>query len=801
MGVLPAAEWSVPFDGDPPTPLVPAIAEVEALVLGLAPTKREGTIAVPDRPRVVTILGGRGTGKSTVLQFAMRRLQQRPECLVLPVIDPETFASRDSLGGWAFALLRRELTESEIGHRVSTSGSIGSLLQHLERTQAVRSSEFLPGLEQRGLTFEEFGRDAVKVPHSGVDIAHEWAALLEAIAAARGVSGLQLVIGVDDADLAPQRLPAIVNDAQLLGASLRTVVLFAADQETLRQALEIGLLSSYGSMAGDALAYGVLNAADVRELVGRRLVKSFPRSLRIRLGTLDFDERLQFRPLGAAHSVLEVLQRFKVSTAPGFECLSDLFEVKSQGGDTLGPTDYAHCLSETARDLRQLHEALDGLDEQAPDAASRALAVILWHGRETVESELLNNAIDALILKDERGAPRLRFNFDLLEFGTVTGDGHLVYVPPEDREQRVILAPALVTRRMVQEPVQTVVTAPTEPGAEPQLQDLPVQFGHLIFLAWEGIQENANGKSLIKASGVRGRFRAPGGAGWVDEIGPRATGQQWAYWTVPEWEEYSDYFVFNAGWARAHEASGHLDRERTGFERVEFLLLTHLRLVVATQRFRRVPDDVAHLTPEQVDAATMTERWPTTRKRLVADVMDSVRAVLTEDRPDTVRARDFVIWFHSRFPLIVSPLFASPELTDELIAFWMEHVTPSERERASEMVAYFASRNLEDDLADADIALLERLDEARARRLREVRDQLVRNREGLRMRSLKELQDDFGVEHELVETIRARGASRETIVSLIAGGVPPDLATRVADLFPPPSQLAEDVSDPDVAPE
>src|SRR4051794_24784638 len=93
-------EWSSPYTGEPPTSLSPVIDVVVRLAENIqVAAARAGAFAVPDRPRVVTIMGGRGTGKSTVLQFAAQALGANRDYVVLPVIDPEAFAVGDSLVG------------------------------------------------------------------------------------------------------------------------------------------------------------------------------------------------------------------------------------------------------------------------------------------------------------------------------------------------------------------------------------------------------------------------------------------------------------------------------------------------------------------------------------------------------------------------------------------------------------------------------------------------------------------------------------------------------------------------------
>lgn len=789
MASLPATEWSSTFEGSPPEQLAPKVNDVVGLVRSLAgPGVPGGSIAVPDRPRVVTIFGNRGTGKSTVLQFALHSLRSNPDCLVLPVIDPEGFARGDSLGGWALEHLRNALDESERAYQVDPATTLGALLEDVARAQAVRSSAFLPGLEQRGLTLEDFGRDAVKVPRRSVQLGSSWSHLLDAVAQARSRPTLQVVVAVDDADLAPELLPDIVNNAQLIGASARSAIVFAAAEGTLRQALEIGLIASHGATAASALQHGVLTVPDVRALVSRRLVKSFPRSLRVRLSPLHPRVRLSFAPLGAGSALRQILERIPLPV-DGFERLLDMFVIQTTAGKELEPSEHVLCLSENPRDLRQLHEALSHVDPQHEHAAAHALQVILQHGLDTVGSELPAEWPEPWTIVEGDSKPGILFDLGEVNGGKTVGSGVVIYRRADDPSEQCIQAPTLVARRILEHyNFYTETDSNSSDGAPQQELEhrLGSQLSHLYYLAWESFQENASGTRVLENAGIAVRgLSLAGGTSWRGQVDDGTSSMSWQYWTVPDWESFSDYYVFNAGWGTLLSLVLHHEVRPGRFELVEFLALVHIRLVVATQATRRVPDELVQLTTTALAQLVEPEGWSSRREALASEVAADLRAQVERSRQSTIqRDDDFVSWVETLMPLLTSRLFVSPELSQFLFKLWESLVTPEHRKSAVESLATIAARHLESEVADADIELLSRMDPARAAPLREVRIQVTRERASERAEALSRLTSD-GVPREAIKNLQTYGASRDVLVALLTARVPPDRMARIAELFPP----------------
>jgi hypothetical protein len=794
MAGLPATEWSLPFDGDAPKILQPAVDRVVALVRQLQLPGGPATMAAPDRPRVVTILGERGTGKSTALQFALHELSRHPHYHVLPVIDPDGFARGDSLGGWALAHLHHGLSDPEKAHLLSDDQTLAGKIEELSRIQSVRSGDFLAGLESRGLTFEDFTRDAVKVPYRNIAMGEEWARLIDGLAAAKGQSGLQVIIAIDDADMSPEALPGIVKDAQMLGASPRVVIFFAGAESTLRQALEIGLVADHGLIAGDALTHQLLSPRDVRSLVERKLVKNFPRSLRVNLPPLGPAGRLDFTPLGHSSSLGDLLASFPIE-APGLSRLLDLFVIRSESGEILEPSEYAQALSDNARDLRQLHEALEGEAERAeadPKVGSRALEHILQHGFEAVQDTLPRRAETPWVIESTPDGPRIEFQLRNIVFGKSQSAGTLVYRPPEDLDENPLMAKeALVARP---DDGHYSVYEESDDSSQPGIEDtrLVPQFTYLTFLGWEAAQEDASGHSLLLKGPVIRSVMSPGGPSWRSQISMLGHERYVAYWTVPDWDTIYDYFIFSTGWQRVQGLTRNIDLASGDIRWVEFLLLSHIRLILSAQRSRRLPDDIAHLDARTLSGMFEQEGWEETKARYMGEIEETVDSLLLPDRTEgSIRDRDFRYWFERLFPLLASRLFTTEEIANWLLGVWQARVEERYRHAATNHLAEQTSRNLKGISAEADLELLCRLDERRGAQLREVRDQLERAEVASHASLLNQLAN-AGVPPDLMESISVSGTTREVLIRLVASGVPTELVARVAEYFPPPPAVRDE---------
>ncbi len=809
-----SSEWSSPFTGDPPESLESQVAQIGALVRAL-PTPRPPaeSYPIPDRPRIVSVFGGRGTGKSTLLHFAAHRLAQHRDHLVLPVIDPEAFAPGDTLIGWALAELERIFTDADLAEDVEPDGrALGQLFEDLRRAEAARGSAYLEGLEQRGLSFEDFARDAVKLPMHGVRAASRVELLLDGLAAARQTPDLRIVIPVDDADLFPELLPSIVSDAQLLSSSPRVVLLFAADRETLAQALQLAFLAQHRDAASTALEHHLLDASAVRAIVARRLVKHFPRSLRIDLSSLTLAQRLSFRPITAADqpSLVEVLPRFGIPYDPD-RTLADLFVVRDTAGRVLGPSQNALGLSDNARDIRQLHEAIASIDPAQKEAASRAMWTILQHGLDGLRPELPGLVHDAVVIEDVNGSRKIRFDFSNIAMGKSTASGATIFARPQaatPTEEDPLLVRLVSLRRLHAHYAEAAVDGGAaegpdssgDPDAARHRQRLPTQFAYLALLAWEVTQRVDGEHSLIDLDGHIRRVAVPSGLNSSNlSVGPQDA-IDWAYWLYPDWEQGSDVFACSWGWDRLITAVAGPGNAPSTYELLELSLLVHLALVLSVQRHRAVPTWVAHLEHEEVVSYLAGGRWEERRAALQGELEEMLTLTFSEARArETPRDADFLHWVSTFMPLMASPLLTTARMSRWILDLWRKLVPSTARSGAIELVARYARDHMGGDLADGDIALLAALDAedpavaAHVQSLREVRAGLQRQQTLRQQGILAELKAARR-DPNAIEALLRLGATTDVLQNLLFAGVPPNALPGIAEAFPATS-AARDVKD------
>lgn len=836
---VPDSEWSSVYVGTPPESVQGSLEEVLDLVseLPLAQDDPPRGQTIPDRPRAVTILGGRGTGKSTLLYFAADALRNRPEHFVTPIIDPESFAPGDTLAGWVLAHLDREIADGtgdfELGPDFGNR-TLGQLSEELRRAQAVRAGGYLPGLNSRGLNFDDFARDAVKVPGHGIQMARRVAEFLNGMAKARAMPRMKVIIPVDDADLFPELLPAIVADAQMLGASNRVAVIFAADMKTLTSALQVAFLSGPRGVS-QALATGLMTPQYIRELTGLRIVKHFPRSLRVYLSSLSPEARLSFFPLGGASRtpLTEVLRQFRIPDGSD-RTLSDLFEIKDTSGRTLAISPYISALTANPREARQLYEALTHLDASEEWSASAALGLVMTHGFESLEPDLPSSVMQAVRLESPRdvGPPIARFNFSGIELGKSVRGGSLIFQRDEDPapgntgahqspegpvpplSDTVVLRPVdrhYSRPRATERDEKTNRRTEAPPGdgentvTEGEAAYLPAQFTHLALLAWEATQAGPDGKSLFTLDGYFNRPTLSGGANWENCVAGSPSTERWAYWRIPAWEGYTDYFTFEVGWARYLAAVDALPgRSVDNLAIMEMSLLVHLDLIVTVQAERAVPAWIADL--EENGLQTLYEAWLAGdrgwRDNLAHRLVDLYEVLRNNGDPATMRDDDYVTWFMLDLPICGTPLLSPSSSTEWLINLWRENVPEAIRFDCASRVATLARDHITTYLADGDIQLLEavepydhRGEQASVLGLRNVRTEFARQSAQKQLEALRYLESqDF--DRRLIEILKTQGATREVLLGLIQADLPPAFVTVVAEAFPAP---AEPVAEPKVS--
>jgi hypothetical protein len=794
-----------------PAEIAPQIRDVTTLVQGLAERRTIKTFETPDRPQTITLMGGRGQGKSTALVYATAALRDAGH-LVLPVIDPEQFAPGDTLIGWSLAYLQQTLSEEVLTAETAAGLTVRRAIEDLSHIQALTTSEYALGLAQRGVTPEEFARDAAVVPARGSRFTSDWIQLTNDIASAGGHPSGMIVVPIDDADLYPSVLPSLLADCQALGRSPRVVSIMAIDEATLAQALTVNSLSENAAAIDIGIRRGLLSPDDINDLTRRRIVKHFPRSLRVRLEPVSPEGRLAFHPIGIDQTVEDLLRSFKTKRNH-LEDLSGLFVIRDEDGTPLGPNDYASCLSDNRRDLRQLHEVLSRIDPQAEGAPAKAFAAIIEHG---IESALPGAPIQvrrALSLGNEdeaiNGVRTISFQLDGIDAGRMVGFGNTVF-RVESQEQSPFLATTDLSVRDMGEQYMELHLAGSPSGRKDPDDDeafdesadapgtvrLSQALTHLILLAWEGRQFEESKQNLLRLRDLRGRVVTPGLLNWRDQIRPsRDTGMSWRYWQVPDWECFSDYFVFVKGWNRIRSLFVPDLQSAAAVNLIEFLLLCHIELVLTVHERHAVSKRISQATTADVVRLLAEEAWPEYRDAFMDELDQRLRdahgrlgTVETESQRDS----DFRNWLAFALPFMAVRAATTPKISDWIMDLHQDlSFGPSLYRVAGLSLAEEVNRHLIEERADAEIDILQKLAPERAKVLRDLRTALGQQQEGERAAALRDL-TDRGVREDLLERLRSSGATSDVLAGLALMAFTPQSLVRIAQLFPSTDAVSPD---------
>jgi hypothetical protein len=332
--------------------LLPAAVELEESVLRL----------IRDR-NVISILGGRGSGKTTVLETALRDLRTTPETIVLRPIYPEAFLVGDHPIGWIAAALRPHVDGSAAELRMKKRADDADQLTEAYNQFNNRVHTFLlaqtQGLDTSGDTMLRKSDMLAAASESGFTLVEKLEELLRRLFTLRPSGSTRtsalsnrsplLVVSFDDVDLYPERVTRILEVLPVLSHLPRTVVMIAADPSLLRAQLTRGCLELVGK---DSQSTGVQLAED-------QFMKRMPWDLQFALGDLTLAERWAFRPEGENETLQQVLAGIELRrTKYGPQTLADFFDLSwnytAQTPELL-PTLYTHMLPSDPRALVNLH--------------------------------------------------------------------------------------------------------------------------------------------------------------------------------------------------------------------------------------------------------------------------------------------------------------------------------------------------------------------------------------------------------------------------------------------------------------
>jgi len=654
--------------------------------------------SAPETETTVAIVGQRGGGKSTALQYVCASLLHRSLDIVLPIIHPERFAHGDTLIGWVLSeiyntadiVMPGSLDSTEVPFHGSTL-RMRELLGLLRRQESLTNRAYLSTLSPHQLSPDEYAQDLATIPASGTQFLANWRLFVDNyLTIAQNSSQPDsarpalLVIPVDDADIKPGTLPVLLDDIRALTAHPRVATIFCADWENLRIGLAAQALNSGPQSLLPVVERGLMSENAILTQIDRVLVKSFPRQYRARILPLSPIERYHFKPIGATEDFGQLLDRF--STEGRLSSLSTLGQLFVLGDRIGSPSEiaslYAECLPDAPRDLEQLYWHISGLlGAQTAPVASLAAKAIVEFGVEQSPERLVESVSSPLNFTLQSGEVHAVSDFRRFYHHSRVGIGVNIVRLDDPVQSRVgvrtisLNEGSVDMHRLLR--IEEIDAEDEAESAQLDLREASASYTQSVLLAHELYQEGESNRGVFIHGGTRGELRVPGGINWRGTTSVRVDNRPSddCYWIVPAWEGFYDYWLYSECWNSYVNILIGLVRQdpkrSMGLPGLELSLLVHLELIVNIQRERRVPADVWNMTFSALDNFVEdVGSWAVEKERR----LERFGRVLSEALHDSkqvpvTRNVDFSRWVAEYLPWCVDRAVTTEHLSHAIFAY------------------------------------------------------------------------------------------------------------------------------------
>lgn len=281
---------------------------------------------------VITIYGGRGTGKSTLIQLVSNELREGKKDFVIGPISPDHFQETKSLFSYMLAVLHDKLFGSALEftdccqpnrgkntyHAFSDRGEdLRNKLRNMRNYVARTIPVSLETLVNSGKSGEDFAYQFTDIQDRHVKAHHDFPELIHNLLkyyrdVKRNVSESQdkfdglLVVAVDDCDLYPDLIRFVLDDIQRMGHSPNIAILFAAHEKELFRAVGENILNSQTPKKFALLKeFGLTDSEQLWEETTEYIRKVCPMHHEVRLDQdLDvYQARMSFTPIETSKSL------------------------------------------------------------------------------------------------------------------------------------------------------------------------------------------------------------------------------------------------------------------------------------------------------------------------------------------------------------------------------------------------------------------------------------------------------------------------------------------------------------------
>ncbi len=621
---------------------------------------------------LVSILGPRGAGKTTLLVAACSELERAEQAIVVPLIRPEVFEATDSLLLAVLIEIEQWLGSGELtsGRQHEQVGqqdsSLVSALSSAIRSVSISSAGAFRALGAGVESSGQYGVDATTLVRHRAGLDATLDTLFDELRRSRGVSSQHpVVIPIDDVDLSPANLEAVIAAVQLLASVRGVFPIICADRRQLEIATQAGIRRQYS---------GAIDDRDIELLAAQVVAKLIRPERTVSPPSLAMEDRKKFAPIGEVESLAEVL-----GSIASRHSLNALLWTDSDRAREFALRAMNDWLGETPRELEYLWEASvalrDAISSDEPGLLQHSLQrfvdnaigierefrVAVEPGRELHTRRSKAGSPNSMILEwpnvvfgvaakgrftSAATTPQLRLR--LRRFASVTAalflEEHVA--EREDAPRREALSPDAVSSvRALQElGISGVMGAVCDPGPTFIGED---EFEFLQTVAMNGQRTDDRFMSM------------------PDSVGVQAIGRSAVVWNVLVKEARSAN--------RDHRADNAQLPIRRFFQLVlEYWLHGREKAIVS----RRVPSI----------------------ERLMRDMSLAYLSQIADDNvshlDDYSIDRAYCHWFERRLPLVFHELLLGPKVTEACVAHWLDAVSAGPRavEATTELRVAFESR-------------------------------------------------------------------------------------------------------------
>lgn len=312
-----------------------------------------------DSASSITILGERGSGKTTLLYSVCRDLIDREQDLVLPPMQPELFSPSESvISAFLAGLWTLYIGTEEHGDPKEIDSQLARLLTNCARSFAAsRTTE--EALAHASDSTIDFAEDAVAISRSGARLPHQLRTLARRLCVDPDKGPRLMVVPVDDPDMSPLAVRAILRDVRILGSIPGVVPIAAFCEEDLST-----------EWMNEREIKTTSELTDATRRFERQAEKLFPYRSRFEIQPFAAASRINFSPIGETEPLREKLSALRRA----LETDEHVWPIDEVLGEVRTRYGIPNPLPGNARTLVQVWRSLDQVDSVG-DGNSRELLI------------------------------------------------------------------------------------------------------------------------------------------------------------------------------------------------------------------------------------------------------------------------------------------------------------------------------------------------------------------------------------------------------------------------------------------